>query len=203
MDKQGVLIVLSGPSGCGKGTVLSEFLKAHEDVFISISATTRSPRPGEINGKHYYFITKEQFEEELENDDMLEYAYYCGNYYGTPRKEVYKKLAEGRDVILEIEVQGARQIREKCKEAVLVFVIPPSMDELKERLIGRKTEDIDTINKRIAIAFDELKTAYSYDYVVVNDTVENAAKRIEHIIEAEKYNINNMKKYIDEVLEDA
>lgn len=200
MNSKGVLLVISGPSGCGKGTVLGEFLKNRENVFVSVSATTREPRPGEINGKHYYFISKSEFESRIENDGMLEYASYCGNYYGTPREEVYKKLNGGQDVILEIEVQGAKQIKEKCPEAVLVFVAPPSMNELRQRLTGRGTEDETTVLKRLETAQSELKAAYDYDYIIINDDVENAANRLSKVIEASRYKITAMKQYIDEVL---
>lgn len=201
---KGVLIVFSGPSGCGKGTVLNEYLKNRDsNVFISVSATTRAPREGEVNGKHYHFITTQEFENKIENDGMLEHAQYCGNYYGTPRDEVYNHLENGDDVILEIEVQGALQIREKCPEAVQIFVAPPSMEELKNRLIGRGTEDIETINKRIATAYEEMKLAYNYDFVVVNDTVEAASARLNTIVEANRCNKNNMKNFLDEVIKNG
>ncbi len=200
MNSRGILIVLSGPSGCGKGTVLKEYLKSHKNVFVSVSATTRSPRTGEIDGEDYQFLTKERFEEKIAQDGMLEYAQYCGNYYGTPKNEVFDRLENGVDVILEIEVKGAKQIKEKCGNAVLVFVAPPSIGELNSRLAGRNTEDAETIKERLDTAFDELKCARDYDYIIVNDEVKAAAKRLENIIEASRYNKINMKEYIGEIL---
>ena len=203
MNNKGILIVFSGPSGCGKGTVLSEFLKDRKNVFVSVSATTRSPRPGEVDGKHYYFLTKEDFEKKISQNGMLEYANYCGNYYGTPKKEVFDRLENGYDVILEIEVNGAKQIKEKCENAVLIFVAPPSIKELNARLSGRNTEDEQTIKNRIRAAFDELKCACDYDYIIVNDEVKAAAGRLENIIEASRYNKINMKEYVNDVLNAA
>ena len=198
---KGTLIVFSGPSGCGKGTVLKEFFASGGQAFCSVSATTRQPRAGEEDGVHYYFLTRESFEEKLANDEILEHTTYCGNYYGTPRGPVYERLERGENVILEIEVEGALQIREKCPEAVLVFVMPPSLSELRQRLIGRQTEDIATVDRRMEAARREVKMAYQYDYVIVNNVVEEAAEELKTILRAEALKTSNRKKLIDEVLD--
>lgn len=196
---KGQLIVFSGPSGVGKGTVLKEFLQHRDNVSLSISATTRQPRPGEENAVHYYFLTREEFEQRIAENNMLEYAQYNGNYYGTPKDKVEEALEQGRDIILEIEVQGALLVKEKCPNALLVFVMPPSWQELRDRLTGRGTEDAETIEKRLNIAQGELKQAIHYDYILVNDQVEAAAKRLEHIMEAGRCRIVEMTDFIREV----
>ncbi len=196
---KGQLIVFSGPSGVGKGTVLKEFLKNRENVALSVSATTRQPRPGEENGVHYYFLTKEDFLKKVEEGNMLEYAQYNQNYYGTPKDKVEEALEQGRDIILEIEVQGALLVKEKCPDALLVFVMPPSWQELRSRLVGRNTEDAVTIENRLTIARQELQQAVHYDYILVNDSVAEAAQRLEHIIEAGRCRITEMKDFIREV----
>ncbi|MCQ2464327.1 MAG: guanylate kinase [Oscillospiraceae bacterium] len=201
MDK-GILIVLSAPSGCGKGTILAEVLK-DEKFFYSVSATTRSPRPGETDGVNYHFLSKEQFEELISTGGMLEYAQYCDNYYGTPRDKVTEKLNEGRHVILEIEVQGAMQIREKCPDAVFVFIAPPSVGELRNRLVNRGTETIDVIEKRVSEAAHEISFAPKYDYVIVNDVLETAIDDFRSVIRAEELKAINQKNIIDEVLKNA
>lgn len=179
---QGLLLVLSGPSGCGKGTVLKEFLAQNPDAFVSVSATTRAPRPGEEHGVSYFFLQKEEFEALIADDGMLEHAMYCDNYYGTPKKAVFDRLAQGQDVILEIEVQGAMQVMEHCKDAVSLFILPPSMQELRDRLVGRGTEDMQTVEKRLAQAEQEMGFADQYRYQVVNNTVEQAVEDIEKIL---------------------
>jgi guanylate kinase len=203
MMNKGQLIVFSGPSGVGKGTVLKEFLAGRENVALSVSATTRQPRPGEENGVHYYFLTKEEFLKKVEEGNMLEYAQYNSNYYGTPKDKVDEALAQGRDTVLEIEVQGALLVKEKCPNALLVFVAPPSWQELRDRLTGRGTEDAATIENRLNIAKQELTQAVHYDYILVNDTVEAAAQRLEHIIEAGRCRTIEMNDLIREVEEHA
>ena len=196
---KGLLIVVSAPSGCGKGTILSEVLK-NDNFFYSVSATTRAPREGEVNGVNYHFLTKEKFEELIASDGMLEYAQYCGNYYGTPRKAVFDKLDEGKDVILEIEVQGAMKIRERCPEAMFVFILPPSLGTLKERLVKRGTETMDVIEKRVGEAAREIETAYKYDYVIVNDDLQTAVDDFITAVKAEKMTVKRSEKIIDGVL---
>lgn len=184
--ERGLLIVLSGPSGVGKGTVRKElFSQPDTNYEYSISMTTRQPREGEIDGVDYFFKTREQFEELIEEGGLLEHAEFVGNYYGTPVAYVNETLDAGRDVFLEIEVQGAAQIREKAPDALFIFLAPPSISELRERLVGRGTETEDVIAKRIATANEEVEMMNLYDYVVENDEVQNACDRINAIIMAE------------------
>ena len=199
-NREGLLVVLSGPSGCGKGTVIRELMQGHPNLFYSVSATTRQPRPGEEDGVHYYFLKKEQFEELIASDGMLEYANYCGNYYGTPRAAVEEQCKAGKDVILEIEVQGAMQVREKCPDAVFLFVLPPSAEELARRLTDRRTEDPQTVHNRLVKAKEEMAMAGSYDYIVVNDIVSETAAQIEAILTAEKFSRKRMQPVLDEIL---
>ncbi len=202
MMSKGLLIVVSGPSGCGKGTILAEVLKDNR-FFYSISATTRNARPGEIDGVNYHFLTKNKFEELIENDGMLEYASYCDNYYGTPRKPVEDMLNQGKHVILEIEVKGAMKIKEKCPDAKFIFILPPSLKELRRRLNKRGTETEDVIEKRLNEATGEIKQAYNYDYALVNGELSIAVDDLLAIIRAEELNLKNTNEIIDEVLENA
>lgn len=188
---KGLLIVLSGPSGCGKGTIVQEILK-DGDCAVSVSATTRSPREGEENHVHYHFLSKEEFEQRIANDGLLEYAEYCDNYYGTPRAEVEAMRASGKHVILEIEVQGAFQVRERCPEAILVFTIPPSIAELRRRLEKRGTETAEVIEKRIARAQEELPLARHYDFIVLNHALEDAVADFRSIIRTESMRPNQI-----------
>ena len=199
---KGLLIVVSGPSGCGKGTMLAEILKS-DKFFYSVSATTRSPRPGEIDGVNYYFHSREGFEKLINEDGMLEYAEFCGNYYGTPRKPVEDMLSEGKHVILEIEVQGAMKVMEKCPEAIFVFILPPSLKELRRRLHKRGTETEEVIEKRLSEAAGEIRQAYKYNYTVINGELSAAVDDLKAIIRAEELNAKNFPNYIDEVLENA
>ena len=198
MNKKGLLLVLSGPSGCGKGTVLKELLATEENIFLSVSATTRSPRPGEENGTHYFFLSKEEFEREIARDGMLEHACYCGNYYGTPKKPVFERCEKGQHVMLEIEVQGAKQVINSQPEAVSIFIMPPSLTELERRLVDRQTEDEETVRRRLATAVEEMKQAKDYDYIVVNNTVAEAVKDIAAIIRAEQNRTCRMAEMIQD-----
>lgn len=202
MADKGLLIVVSGPSGVGKGTVLAEILK-DENIFYSVSATTRKPRNGEVDGVNYHFLSKEQFEELIASGGVLEYATYCDNYYGTPRKAVEDKLAEGKDVILEIEVQGALNVKKSFPEAMMVFILPPSVGELRRRLNKRGTESEDVVNKRVAEAEGEIRKADCYDYVMINGDLDEAVETLRAIIRAEKQTIKRAKNIIGEVLENA
>jgi len=184
--QRGLLLVLSAPSGGGKGTVLKEMFAQDGNLRLSVSATTRAPRPGEVDGQQYYFLSQEEFEQRIASGGMLEYAQYVGHYYGTPRAPVEKWLDEGRDVVLEIEVEGAMQVRERFPEALLVFVLPPSFQELERRLTSRGTETPEQIGGRLAAARRELALAPRYDYLLVNDKVEEAAARLGEIIRAAK-----------------
>ncbi len=184
--ERGLLLVVSGPSGSGKGTVLQALFKCREGLFYSVSATTRKPRPGEKDGEQYYFLSNEGFEREIERGNMLEYARYCDHYYGSPRGPVEEKRAQGYDVILEIEVQGAMKVRHNCPDATLVFIMPPSVEELARRLRGRGTESEEVVRKRLETSKAEVQTATAYDYIVLNDEVERAAGDVSCIITAEK-----------------
>ncbi|QYR23694.1 guanylate kinase [Paenibacillus sp. sptzw28] len=182
---KGLLIVLSGPSGVGKGTVCSVLRHKQSDLVYSVSATTRKPRQGEIDGINYFFKSREQFQDMIARDALLEYAEYVGNYYGTPRDFVERTLESGKDIILEIEVKGALMVKEKFPEGVFIFLVPPSLDELKQRITGRGTENADVIDHRMSVAVEEMSLIRYYDYAVVNDQVDTAAHRIQSIIVAE------------------
>ena len=186
LNHRGLLIVLSGPSGVGKGTVRKALFEMPEQDFVySVSMTTRAPRPGEVDGVDYYFVSHEEFERQIAAGNLLEYAEFVGNYYGTPKDKVEEQLNQGKEVILEIEVNGAFQVREKCKDAVFIFLVPPTRRALYERLKSRGTECEERIHARINKANKEFKLAHQYDYIVVNDEIYNAADRIMAIIRAE------------------
>lgn len=179
--RKGQLYVLTGPSGAGKGTILSRTLAADPNVFLSVSATTRAPREGEKDGVHYYFLSKADFEKKIAHNAFLEYAHYVDNYYGTLEAPVNDQLEQGRDVVLEIEVQGAMQIHEKRPDAVMIFVLPPSIEELERRLYGRGTESEEKIRKRMETARRELACAEKFDYQIVNDSLDNAVRCLQSI----------------------
>ncbi len=181
---KGSLIVVSGFSGAGKGTIMKKLVSETEDFALSISMTTRAPREGEQHGKEYYFVTKEVFEETIANDGLVEYACYCGNYYGTPKSYVDEMLSAGKNVLLEIEMQGAMKIKEKFPEAVLLFVMPPSAKVLYERLVGRGTETKEVIDKRMARAVEESQGIEQYDYIVVNDDLDTCVEEVKAIVAA-------------------
>lgn len=199
----GLLVTFSGPSGSGKDTVLDILLKKNDNIKVSISMTTRVKREYEIDGTHYYFVNREYFEKNIKENKMLEYAEYNGNYYGTPKAPVDEMIDAGNAVVLEIEVQGAEKIKEKCPDVVSIFLMPPSMNALEKRLRGRGSEDEDTINHRLVIAREEMRKAYDYDYVVVNDTIENAVESIETIINAERLKSSRNKNKISEVIKNV
>lgn len=186
LDERGLLIVLSGPSGVGKGTVRQALFKMEgHDLVYSVSMTTRPPREGEVPGQDYYFVSREEFEQRIKDNKFLEYAEFVNHYYGTPLDKVEQQLAEGKEVVLEIEVQGALQVRKRMKEAIFIFIAPPTMEDLYSRLMMRGTEPDDVVAARCEKARREVQLAYLYDYIVVNDTVENAADKIIAIIRAE------------------
>ncbi|HET7578249.1 MAG TPA: guanylate kinase [Bacillales bacterium] len=182
---KGILFVLSGPSGVGKGTVCKALRKKGTALNYSVSATTRAPREGERNGVDYFFKTRKEFEDMIENDQLLEWAQYVGNYYGTPIDYVKETLAQGKDVLLEIEVQGARKVRRVFSEGVFIFLAPPNLKELKNRILGRGTESEDSVANRLSVAKEEIEMMANYDYVVENDEVDWACERIESIVTAE------------------
>ena len=196
---RGLLILLSGPSGCGKGTIVERLLAEREDTMVSISVTTRQPRPGDVDGVQYFFRTREQVEQMIRNDALLEYAQYNGNYYGTPRAAVEEQLAAGRNVILEIEVQGAEKVMHRVKDHVSVFLVPPSMAELERRLRGRGTETEENVKNRMAAACEEIAHAASYQYLVQNDEVDAAVQRINTIIETEKMRYDRSKYILEDL----
>ncbi len=199
MNKGGVFII-SGPSGSGKDTVLAELFRSRPDLLFSISSITRDMRPGEREGEKYHFISREKFEAMIENDLLLEHNVFVGNYYGTPREPVEKAVAEGKDMIIEVDVNGAAQIRKKLPEAVSIFIMPPSFEELKRRLAGRGTESQELIEKRLESALGEIKRAVEYDYIIVNDNITAAADDIMSVITSCGFKTDRQKNLIDEVL---
>ena len=207
---RGSLIILSGPSGAGKGTIYNELLKHDSNLRFSVSMTTRKPRDGEVNGKDYFFVTVEEFKKEIENDSFLEYALVHGNYYGTLKKEVERDLDNGNDVILDIDIQGAVNIKAKKEDGIFIFIMPPSMRELKNRLVKRGTETKDKLIERFKNAYKEVNEMSKYNYVVINDEVYLAGKKIEAILIAERcrvdrieeFDVNNQEELIHELLVD-
>ncbi len=200
-EQAGKLIVLSGPSGAGKSTVIARLMQMRQDLCFSVSATTRQPRPGEKDGTDYFFVTREEFDRMVEEDALLEHAEYVGNCYGTPRGYVERKQAEGLNVLLDIEVQGARQVCGKTPDAVTIFVIPPSLEELERRLRGRHTDAEEKICCRLARAHNEYREADFYDYIVINDDPDQAARELDAIITAEQCRYQERKSYLTEVQE--
>lgn len=184
--KPGILVVVSGPAGVGKGTVVSQVRKRNQDVVFSVSATSREPRPGEIDGKNYYFISRTRFEEMIENNDLLEWVEYCGNYYGTPKAYVESEMSKGHIVLLEIEVEGAGNIKRQFPGCVSIFITPPTLEELRNRIIKRGTESPNVIEERMKRAEKELEQINEYDYIIINDTVEESTEKFLEILEKER-----------------
>ena len=203
MTERGLLIVFSGPSGVGKGTVRQEIFSTPDHKFeYSVSMTTRQKRPGEVDGVDYFFRTREEFEELIKNGQMLEYAEYVGNYYGTPLTYVNETLDKGIDVFLEIEVQGALQVKKKVPDGVFIFLTPPDLDELKDRLVGRGTDSEEVIRQRIERAKEKIALMQEYDYAVVNDEVPLAAERVKRIIEAEHFRVDRVIGRYNDMIKD-
>lgn len=196
MHKKGLLIVISGPSGAGKGTICKALIEKNKEIFISVSATTRSPRAGEVDGVNYHFLSREEFIKRVEKNDFLEYAEVYGNYYGTPKSKVQDMLDRGIDVILEIDIQGALKVKENFDEGVFIFILPPSMEELKQRIIKRGSETPESLMTRFKSAYQEINYVSKYNYAVVNDEVDVAVKKIEGIIAAEKCRVDRIKDTI-------
>ena len=203
MAKQGILIVLSGPSGAGKGTICQELLRSYPELNYSISATTRAPRAGEKDGVNYWFISRSEFQKQIENDQLLEWAEVYGNFYGTPCHHIADVLNSGKDVVLEIDTQGATQIKKKFPQGVCIYITPPSLDELAKRIYKRGTDSLQNIKTRLSSANDELKYVHNYDYVVVNDEVQSATKKILAIIIAEKCQVVRNVTTIENILSDV
>ena len=196
MNGRGLLIVISGPSGAGKGTLCKALLEKNDNLKMSVSMTTRKPRAGEINGVNYFFVQKEEFKEKIKNNEFLEYANVYDNYYGTPKSYVEEMLSKGNDVVLEIDIQGALKIKDLYNEGVFIFILPPSMEELKNRIEKRGSETEESLLKRFQSAFAEINYVSKYNYVVVNDTVEKAVKSLESIILAEKCRVDRLKEQL-------
>ena len=203
MKDRGILIIVSGFSGAGKGTVMKKLMSEYDNYALSISATTRSPRPGEQDGREYFFKTVEEFETMIENNQLIEYAKYVGNYYGTPKEYVEKMLDEGKDVILEIEMQGTMKVKEMMPETVLVFITPPTAEELKKRLEGRGTEDSETIKARLKRASEEVVYMDKYDYLLINDKLDECVENLHKIVQMEHSKVSRNINKINFFREDA
>ena len=197
MRRKGILIVVSGFSGVGKGTLMKQLVHSHDNYALSVSMTTRQPRPGESDGKEYFFVSREVFEKTIAENGLIEYANYCGNYYGTPKEYVEKQLEKGKDVILEIEIQGALKVREQFPTALLLFVMPPSAQELKKRLEGRGTETEEVIDKRLKRATEEAEGIENYDFIVINDKLEECVKEMHGLILAAHETPERNQEFID------
>lgn len=203
MNGKGILIVVSGFSGAGKGTLMKRLLEKYKETYaLSISATTRQPREGETDGREYFFKTKEEFEKMIAKDELIEYARYVKNYYGTPRAYVEEQLAAGKDVILEIEIQGAQKVKKAFPDTVLLFVVPPNADELKKRLVGRGTESMEVIESRLSRAAEESEGMEAYDYLVINDDLEACAEQMHHIICSEHLRTSRNEGFVKKLKEE-
>ena len=201
MKRAGVLSVISGFSGVGKGTIVKKLVEK-EGYALSVSATSRAPRQGEVHGREYFFLTREEFHSMIENNGLIEWAEYVSNFYGTPREYVEERLAEGEDVILEIEPQGALKVKAQYPEAVLIFIVPPNAKELENRLIGRGTEEPETIKKRLKRAAEETAFIENYEYIVINDDLEDAVSDIHHIIQAASHKRERLGEFVDILTDD-
>lgn len=199
MKRKGILIIVSGFSGAGKGTLVKKLIEEYDGYALSVSATTRQPRPGERDGREYFFMQKDQFERKIAENGLIEYACYCDNYYGTPREYVEQQIDNGKDVILEIEIQGALKVKKQYDDALLLFVMPPSAEELRRRLVGRGTETEEVIDKRMHRAAQEAQGIEEYDYIVVNDDLETCVRQLHEIITAAHNTPNRNKEFIENI----
>ena len=202
MDHQGILVVVSGFSGAGKGTLMKELLKRYDNYALSISATTRAPREGETDGKEYFFVSKEQFEQMRDEQKLIEYAQYVNHYYGTPKEYVEQKMAEGKDVSLEIEIQGALKVKKRFPDALLLFVTPPSAEELRKRLVGRGTETLEVINARLARAAEEASGMEAYDYLLINDDLDRCVEEMHQLIQLQHRTTSYHLDFLSKMRED-
>lgn len=197
MSQKGILVVISGFSGAGKGTLMRALLEKYDNYSLSISATTRQPRAGEVDGREYFFVSQEHFKSMVESDALIEYAQYVNHYYGTPRDYVEKQLSQGRDVILEIEIQGALKVKKKFPDALLLFVMPPSAEELKRRLVNRGTESLEVIQARLKRAAEEAVGIEAYDYIIINDVIDTCAEELHQLIQAQHNKTSNRLEFIN------
>lgn len=202
MADRGILVVVSGFSGAGKGTLMKRLMEKYDNYALSVSATTRAPRPGEEHGREYFFHTKKEFEELILEDALIEYAQYVDNYYGTPKAYVEKQLNMGKDVILEIEIQGALKVKKKMPNTLLLFVTPPSAEELKRRLVNRGTESMEVIESRLSRASEEAKGMSEYDYILINDVIEDCVDNMHNIIQSQHDAVKNRQEFIKEITEE-
>ena len=201
--QQGNLIIISGPSGAGKGTVIGKLLECYDNAWLSISMTSRAIRSNDIADKTYYFVSKDEFEERITNGVFLEYATYNGNYYGTPRDKINEKLSEGKDVILEIEIQGALKVKELVPDAIFIFILPPSMKELKRRLVNRGTDSMEKILDRFQTAYKEINEVTKYNYVVINDEIDVAVEKVKAILLSERCRVDRIEEvYLNNIEEE-
>lgn len=199
MKHKGILVVVSGFSGAGKGTLMKKLVQTYDNYALSVSMTTRAPREGEENGREYFFVSKEEFEQKISEEGLVEYASYCDNYYGTPKEYVEAQLAAGKDVILEIEIQGALKIKEKFPTALLLFVMPPTAEELKRRLVGRGTETLEVIDKRLKRAGEEAQGIENYDFIVINDDLEECTRELHAMINAAHHAPYRNEEFIENI----
>lgn len=202
MAEKGILVVVSGFSGAGKGTLMKRLMEKYDNYALSVSATTRAPRPGEEHGREYFFHTKQEFEELILQDALIEYAQYVENYYGTPKAYVEKQLNAGKDVILEIEIQGALKVKKKLPDTLLLFVTPPTADELKKRLVNRGTETMEVIESRLRRASEEAQGMSEYDYILINDQIEECVDKMHAIIQSQHEAVKNRRDFIEEITEE-
>lgn len=202
MAERGILVVVSGFSGAGKGTLMKRLMEKYDNYALSVSATTRTPRPGEEHGREYFFHTKQEFEELILQDALIEYAQYVDNYYGTPKAYVEKQLNAGKDVILEIEIQGALKVKEKLPDTLLLFVTPPSAEELKHRLVNRGTESKEVIESRLRRAAQEAKAMPEYDYILINDQIEECVDTMHSVIQSQHDTVRNRSAFITKITEE-
>lgn len=202
MNEQGMLAVVSGFSGAGKGTLMKELLKRYDNYALSISATTRKPRDGEVDGREYFFVTEESFRDMIEQDALIEYAQYVKHFYGTPKEYVLNQMKKGKDVILEIEIQGALKIKERFPETILIFVMPPNAEELKRRLIGRGTESMEIINARLRRALEEAEGMEAYDYILINDQIDTCVEEMHRMIQVQHNRASNNMAFLSQIREE-
>ena len=202
MADRGILVVVSGFSGAGKGTLMKRLMEKYDNYALSVSATTRAPRPGEEHGREYFFHTKKEFEELILEDALIEYAQYVDNYYGTPKAYVEKQLNMGKDVILEIEIQGALKVKKKMPNTLLLFVTPPNAEELKRRLVNRGTESLEVIESRLSRASEEAEGMLEYDYILINDVIEDCVDNMHSIIQSQHDAVKNRQEFIKEITEE-